>query len=294
MSCLFRRHHCVQYHIRRANQPTEHCAGKAESSRPEGQPEEVQLGPAGSSVSGACGFSTGISTDPEKIEAITSWKTPRNLHEVRSFLGLCSYYRKFVKGFGDSAHPLHRLTEKGHHFSWTEECESAFQQLQRALTTSPVLSYPTRTDQFILDTDASDSGLGAVLSQVQDGREKVIAYFSKTMTKVERRYCVTRKELLAVVSSVKLFQHYLYGRRFLVRSDHGALRWLLNFRNPVGQVARWLAVLGTYDFEIQHRAGVSHGNADGLSRRPCQECGTVLLKNRRIPAARPHLEVRCQ
>ena len=137
---------------------------------------------------------TGISADAEKIEAITSWKTPRNLHEVRSFLGLCSYYGKFVKGFGDIANPLHRLTEKGHHFTWTEECESAYQQLQRALTTSLVLSYPTRTGKFILDTDASDSGLGAVLSQVQDGREKVIAYFRKTMTKVERRYCVTRKK----------------------------------------------------------------------------------------------------
>ena len=106
-----------------------------------------------------------------------------------------------------------------------------------------------------------------MLSQVQNGR------FSKAFSKQERRYCVTRRELLAVVASVKHFHHYLYGRRFIVRSDHGALRWLFKFKNPEAQIARWLENLSTYNFEIQHRAGRIHSNADALSRRPCCTSG---------------------
>ncbi|PIK39793.1 Retrovirus-related Pol polyprotein from transposon [Apostichopus japonicus] len=124
---------------------------------------------------------------------------------------------------------------------------------------------------FILDTDASDFATGSVLSQIQDGNEKPIAYFSKTMSKQERRYCITRKELLAVVQSVKHFHHYLYGTRFLIRTDHAALKWLMSFKHPEGQTARWLEILGTYTFEISHRPGRFHGNADGLSRRPCSD-----------------------
>ena len=206
----------------------------------------------------------GVSADPQKISSVNEWPTPRNVHDVRCFLGLCSYYRKFVKGFGDIARPLHQLTEKRRVFHWTEECEDAFRRLKHELTTSPVLAYPTADDPFILDTDACANGLGAVLTQVQHGTERVIAYYSKSMTKAEKRYCVTRKELLAVVMGVKQFHHYLYGRKFTVRTDHGALRWLTNFRNPVGQVARWLEILGTYDLDIQHRAGRVHGNADAL------------------------------
>jgi hypothetical protein len=122
---------------------------------------------------------------------------------------------------------------------------------------------------FILDTDASDVGMGAVLSQFQDGVERVIIYFSKTFSKCEIIYCVTRRELLAIVCSVKYFHHYVNGRPFLVRSDHGSLRWLINFRNPEGQLARWLQILSAYDYTIVHRPGRVHSNADALSRRPC-------------------------
>ena len=214
----------------------------------------------------------GIATDRGKIDAVKEWPTPRNVTDVRSFLGLCSYYRRFVKGFAEVAKPLHRLTEKQHEFVWTEECDMAFNRLKMALTSTPILAYPTCDDSFVLDTDASNLGIGAVLSQIQGGTEKVIAYFSRTLTKAERRYCVTRKELLAVVASTKHFHHYLYGNKFLIRTDHGALRWLMNFKNPEGQTARWLEVMGTYTFEIQHRPGTRHGNADGLSRRPCEDC----------------------
>lgn len=215
----------------------------------------------------------GIATNPEKIKAVEEWGTPKDLHEVRSFLGLCSYYRRFIKGFSTIAKPLTRLTEKGREFDWGQEQEEAWLELKGKLVSSPVLAYPDPGLQFILDTDASGYGIGAVLSQVQNGEERVIAYGSRTLTREERRYCVTRRELLAVVYFVKQFRHYLYGRKFLIRTDHGALRWLLNFKDPQGQVARWIEVLDTYSYEIQHRPGVRHGNADAMSRGPCRQCG---------------------
>ena len=214
----------------------------------------------------------GVGTDKRKIEAIAQWPQPQNVSEVRSFIGLCSYYRKFIKGFADIARPLHRLTEVDRPFIWTSECQSAFTNLKTALSSPPILGYPSADGKFILDTDASNFAIGAVLSQQQEGNERVIGYFSRCLSKPERKYCVTRKELLAVVESLKNFHHYLYGTSVLVRSDHGALRWLTNFKKPEGQMARWLEVLGTYNYEIEHRAGTSHKNADGLSRRPCSDC----------------------
>ena len=217
--------------------------------------------------------SDGISPDPIKIEAVQSWPIPANVKDVRSFLGTCSYYRKFIKDFSKIARPLHRLTEKNVIFKWNAECETAFIILKEALITSPILTYPCIDKEFILDTDASGTGVGAVLSQINDeGKECVIAYFSRTLSKTERQYCVTRRELLAIVLAVKHFHHYLYGVKFTVRTDHGALNWLKNFKNPEGQLARWLEILGTYTFIIKHRAGLKHGNADGLSRRPCVNC----------------------
>ena len=169
------------------------------------------------------------------------------------------------------AKPLHQLTEKGRQFQWTPECDQAFETLKDSLTTAHILGFPMDEGNYTLDTDASDFGMAGVLSQSQDGVERVISYFSKTFSKCERNYCVTRKELLAIVNSIKHFHHYLYGRKFLVRSDHGSLRWLINFKNPEGQLARWLEVLSAYDFTIEHRAGRIHSNADALSRRPCPE-----------------------
>ena len=131
------------------------------------------------------------------------------------------------------------------------------------------MAYPLPEVPFILDTDASNLVVGAVLSQIQEGEEKVIAYFSRTLNKPEKQYCVTRKELLAIIKAVKHFHHYLYVRSFVIHTDHSALRWLLNFREPEGQIARWIQKLQEYTFSIQHRAGSTHNNADSLSRRPC-------------------------
>ncbi|GFT66452.1 retrovirus-related Pol polyprotein from transposon 412 [Trichonephila clavipes] len=213
----------------------------------------------------------GVRTDPEKVSAVKNWKRPENLRELRSFLGLCTYYRKFVKGFSNIARPLHKLTESKQKFQWTKECEDSFLQLKEALTSSPILIYPQPDKPFILDTDASNESVGAVLSQEIDGQERVVAYWSKCLSKPERNYCVTRKELLAIVKAIEHFHHYLYGQKFLLRTDHASLTWLMHFRNTEGQVARWIQRLNEYYFDIRHRKGSSHGNADALSRRPCPE-----------------------
>jgi len=126
---------------------------------------------------------------------------------------------------------------------------------------------PTTEGAFVLDTDASNTGIGAVLSQTQ-GEEKVTAYFSRSLTKAESRYCVTRKELLALVTAVRHFHHYVYGRHFKVHTDP----LLMNFKNPEGQTARWIEILGIYDHEVEHCQGRIHGSADELSRRPCTNC----------------------
>ena len=141
--------------------------------------------------------------------------------------------------------------------------------MKNCLITAPILTYPNPNEDFILDADASNTGLGAVLSQIQDGRERVIGYYSRTLNKAEKNYCVTRRELLAVVAPIEHFKYYLYGRRFLVRTDHSALQWLMNFKDVEGQLARWLQKLQQYDFAIAHRPGKSHLNADALSSRPC-------------------------
>ena len=215
----------------------------------------------------------GVSTDPEKIQSVTAWPVPINTAELRSFLGLASYYRRFVRAFSVIAAPLYRLLEKESTFRWTETCDEAFTTLKQKLVTAPVLAYPRVGATFFLDTDASNSGIGAVLSQQQDGMERVIAYGSRTLSKAEKSYCATRKELLALVYFMRHFRCYLLGCPFVVRTDHAALQWLQGFKEPEGQLARWLEKLQEFDFRVEHRPGKQHGNADSLSRVPCRQCG---------------------
>ena len=191
-------------------------------------------------------------------------RTGKSAQEVQQFLGLANYYRRFISDFATIAKPLHQLTE----------CQEAFDHLRRRLTTAPVLAFPDYSKPFILDTDASDTGIGAVLSQLDDdGRECVIAYGSRLLTKAERRYCVTCRELLAVVVFTSHFRPHLLNRHFKLRTDHGSLTWLCNFKDPEGQLARWLEKLQEFDFKIVHRGGKKHCNADALSRIPCVQCG---------------------
>ena len=164
------------------------------------------------------------------------------------------------------------MTEKGVRFKWTEDCSTAFFQPKSKLITAPILAHPDFSISFILDVDACDQSIGAVISQKIDGEEHAIAYASRTLSKTERQYCVTRKELLALVTFVKHFKHYLYGQKFLVRTDHSSLKWLMNFKNPEGQTACWIEVLSSYDMKVEHRPGRLHSNADGVSRIPCNQC----------------------
>ena len=212
----------------------------------------------------------GVATDQAKVNKVENWPQPKTSQELQRFLGLASYYHKFIRNFASIARPLHHLTEKGRPFKWTSECNSAFCKLKQHLTTAPILVYPDFSRPFILDTDASNDGIGAVLSQEYDGSECVVAYASRTLNKSERKYSVTRKELLAVVVFTQHFRTYLLGQPFKLRTDHGSLSWLCNFKDPTGQLARWLEQLQEFHFEVIHRKGPAHQNADALSRLPHQ------------------------
>ena len=177
----------------------------------------------------------GLLPDPNKTSKVKDWPTPGTVQEVQQFLGLANYYRRFIHNFAVIAKPLHHLTEKHTKFQWNHDCQNAFTALKTCLTSAPILALPDWSRPFVLDTDASDAGIGAVLSQIhQDGREYVIAYASRTLNRAERNYCATRKELLAVVTFMKHFRQYLVGHNFTVRTDHAALTWLQNFKSPEG------------------------------------------------------------
>jgi len=196
----------------------------------------------------------GIECDPLKTNVVANWPRPSNVADVRAFCGLASYYRNFVEGFAKIAHPLHDLTKKNAAFIWTEACEEAFVELKRRLTSAPVLAAPTDHGQYILDTDASDFALGAVLQQKQDdGLVHVIAYGSRSLSGPERRYCITRKEMLAVVFGLKKYRQHLLGRDITVRTDHAALTYLYRMPEPIGQQGRWLDLLSEFQPNIEHR-----------------------------------------
>ena len=215
----------------------------------------------------------GIEPDPEKVSCIASWPQPQCLTELRSFLGLASYYKDFVENFGLVARPLYELTRKAASFIWDERCQQAFETLKLRLCSAPVLATPTPEGDYVLDVDASSHGAGAILHQVQDGQLRVIGYASRLFNTAERSYCTTRLELAAIVFGLKRFRQYLLGRRTLVRSDHAALSYLRRTRDPVAQQARWLDFIEQFDITVQHRSGSAHRAADALSRRPCEVSG---------------------
>ena len=174
----------------------------------------------------------------------------------------------------------YRLQEKGSTFRWTANCRDAFETLKTKLTSAPILAFPKPSDTFILDTDASECGIGAVLSQRQEGIEWVIAHGSRTLTKSERNYSTTCKELLALVYFLQHFHCYLLGQPFMVRTDHEALTWLQQFKHPEDQLARWLEQLQEFEFQTEHRPGKQHCNADAPSQLQtsvayCSEVQTV-------------------
>ena len=212
----------------------------------------------------------GLECDPNKVSAVANWIPPSTIKGVREFLGFTGYYRRFVPDYSTVAQPLVRLLGKDCKFKWTDTCQDAYKALRALLIKAPVLAFPKEDLPYIVDTDASDYGIGGVLSQCIEGTEHVIAYYSKSLNPAQQKYCTTRRELLAVVATLDHFKGYVWGPKFVVRTDHAALVWLKNLKNIQGMLARWLAKLQQFHFEIIHRPGAQHGNADGLSR--CPQC----------------------
>ena len=210
----------------------------------------------------------GLECDSRKIADVKSWPVLDCLKSVQKFLGFVGYYKWFIPNFADLAEPLVSLTGKDVPFVWRPACATAFTGLRDALVRPPILPFPTVHGDYILDTDASNFGLGGVLSQIQENVERVIAYCSRALRPSQRKYCTTKREMLAAVSMCIQFRSYLRGGKFTLRTDQKSLVWLHRFKDTEGMMPWWLHTLQQFQFSIVHRAGRDHSNADGLSRAP--------------------------
>jgi len=210
----------------------------------------------------------GIRPDPAKIQAVQNFPIPHNLTVLRGFLGLASYYRRFVKDFALIAKPLHNLMRKEQPFEWTEDCQKALEQLKQKLTSPPILIYPDFNKPFLLYTDASSFGIGAVLAQKDEkNKEHVVAYASRRTDPSERNYYATELECLGVVWTVQHFRPYLQSNiPFTIITDHSALKSLFNTPKLTDRLARWVMTLREYTYNVEHRKGRLHSNVDPLSR----------------------------
>ena len=217
----------------------------------------------------------GVSTDPDKIKSVTEWPQPTTVTEVRSFLGFVSYYRMFTPNFSKVAKPLNKLLQnvegtpsqkKKFKVHWGPEQQEAFETLQRLCTESPILAYADFKAPFILHTDASGDGLGAVLYQVQEGKQRVITYASQILTRSERNYPVHKLEFLAMKWAITdKFYEYLYGSQFQVYTDNNPLTYVLTMAKLDATGHRWIAALSNYTFSIIYKPGKGHKDADALS-----------------------------
>lgn len=220
----------------------------------------------------------GVGTDPSKVSAVKNWKVPTTVKELQSFLGFCGYYRRLIRGFSQIAGPLHDLVnkcsgvKKSHQFCglWTPGCDSSFEQLKEKLTTAPILGFADFTQPFVVETDASQHGLGAVLCQQQGDTKRVIAYASRRLRQAEkndRNYSSMKLELLALKWAVaEKFRGYLLGSKFIVLTDNNPLCHLKTAK--LGAIEqRWVAQLSVFDFEVKYRPGCSNAAADALSRQ---------------------------
>jgi len=208
----------------------------------------------------------GVSASTDKVKAVREYPTPTNVRQVRVFLGLASFYRRLVPNFAQIAKPLTTLTRKDQKFEWGPSQREAFEGLKDKLCTTPVLAYPNFELPFILTTDASKLAVAAVLSQVQDGVERPIAYSSRQMNKAEQAYSASESEILALVWATKFFRCYLHGKKFLVRTDHSALSYLRKFSDHNSRLMRWSLKLSELDFVVEHKPESKISHVDALSR----------------------------
>ncbi|KAH0671324.1 hypothetical protein KY285_024119 [Solanum tuberosum] len=223
----------------------------------------------------------GIRVDPAKIEAIRDWHRPTSVTEIRSFVGLAGYYRRFVEGFSTIAAPLTRLTRQDVPFVWSEECEASFLRLKELLTTAPILTLPVEGEGFTVYCDASGVGLGCVL--MQQGR--VIAYASRQLKIHERNYPTHDLELAAVVFALKIWRHYLYGVRCEIYTDHRSLQYIISQRDLNSRQRRWIELLKDYDLSILYHPGKANVVADALSRKAVSMGSLAFLSSTERPLA---------
>ncbi|GJZ91582.1 putative reverse transcriptase domain-containing protein [Tanacetum coccineum] len=228
--------------------------------------------------------SQGLHVDPAKIEAVKNWTSPTTPIEVRQFLGLAGYYRRFIKGFSKIAKPLTKLTQKNKNYIWDEEQESAFQLLKQKLCEAPILALPEGNDDLVVYCDASLQGLGAVLMQ----REKVIAYASRQLKPHKENYTTHDLELGTVVFALKIWRHYLYGTKCTVFTDHKSLQHILRQKELNMRQRRWLGLLADYDCEICYHPGKENVVADALSRKkqikPLRVRALILTVHPKLPS----------
>lgn len=208
----------------------------------------------------------GLSPDEDKVKAIVDIPTPRGISDVRRLLGTASYYRRFIPNFSTRVAPITQLLHKNHTWVWTGECESAFKYIKNCLATAATLSCPDFSRPFVVETDASAFGIGAVLLQEYEEGNKIICYISRSLSRAERKYSATERELLAIIWAVEHLRPYLEGYKFTVVTDHHSLIWLHNLKEPSGRLARWALRLQRFDFEIRHRKGKDNVVPDLLSR----------------------------
>ncbi|GJR72477.1 putative reverse transcriptase domain-containing protein [Tanacetum coccineum] len=215
----------------------------------------------------------GIHVDPSKVESVKNWKTPESSTEIRSFLGLAGYYRRFIENFSKIAKPLTLLTQKNKAYVWGDKQDEAFQILKEKLCNAPVLALPDGPDDFVVYCDASKQGFGCVLMQ----RGKVIAYASRQLKKHEKNYTTHDLELGAVVFALKIWRHYLYGTKSVIYTDHKSLQYIFDQKDLNMRQRRWIELLSDYECEIKYHPGKANVVADALSRKE-------RLKPRRVRA----------
>ena len=210
----------------------------------------------------------GLLPDPSLLTAIREIQSPKNTTEVRSFLGLAGYYRRYVKNFSTITGPLHALIRKDEVFHWSAEYQDAFDRLKTLLTTSPITAIPDFSLPFRLYMDASTAGLGTILAQVWEGKERIICCASRSLNQAEKAYPATKLECLAIVWAVAKFRPYLMSMPFEVYTDHYTLQWLKTMRTGSALLHCWSAALKEYDFTVKHQPGKSQTHVNGLIRLP--------------------------
>ena len=210
-----------------------------------------------------------VRPEHSKVDSVKQFQVPTTKSDVRTFLGLTGYYRKFIQEYAEIAAPLTDLTRKNapNHVQWTAECDSAFNRLKDCLCCEPILRSPDFSLPFVLQTDASGRAIGAVLSQVGgDDEEHPVVYYSRKLLPREEKYSTVEKECLAIIQGIQTFRVYLLGRPFVIQTDHRSLEWLDRLKENNGRLTRWSLALQPYQYSVQYRTGQKNGNADALSR----------------------------